>query len=180
MPVIVLNGASSSGKTTVAQAIQSIAEEPFWHLSIDHLRDTGVLPMQRVRSGDFLWSEFRERVFGGLHAMIGAVAHSGNPLIVEHILDTQRWIADLREILSGTDVLFVGLETPLDTLRAREQARGDRPIGMADADARHVHAGMVYDLRLDGRDAPERNAQRILAGFRSLPRISALSSGVPV
>ncbi|MGA1600219.1 MAG: phosphotransferase-like protein [bacterium] len=35
--VILLNGASSSGKSTLAQDLQARLDEPFWHFSIDHL-----------------------------------------------------------------------------------------------------------------------------------------------
>ena len=35
--IILLNGASSSGKSTLAQGLQARLDEPFWHLSIDHL-----------------------------------------------------------------------------------------------------------------------------------------------
>ncbi len=41
--IIFLHGASSSGKSTIAKELQSRIEVPFWHISIDHLRDSGVL-----------------------------------------------------------------------------------------------------------------------------------------
>jgi len=55
--VIFLHGASSSGKSTIAKALQKRIENPFWHISIDHLRDAGVLPTERFKSGEFRWSD---------------------------------------------------------------------------------------------------------------------------
>jgi chloramphenicol 3-O phosphotransferase len=63
--IILLNGASSSGKSSIARAVQAKIEGPFWHISIDHLRDAGVLPMDRFRSGEFKWSGAREAFFNG-------------------------------------------------------------------------------------------------------------------
>jgi chloramphenicol 3-O phosphotransferase len=38
---------------------------------------------------------------------------------------------------------------PLDVLEARERARGDRMIGLAHRQFRHVHSGLRYDLAVD-------------------------------
>ena len=52
--IIMLNGASSSGNSTVAKALQEIMSEPFWHVSFDQLVDAEVLP-PRQESGPFAW-----------------------------------------------------------------------------------------------------------------------------
>jgi chloramphenicol 3-O phosphotransferase len=51
--IILLNGASSSGKSTLASALQNNLEEPFWHYSIDHLIAAKILPSARIKRGDF-------------------------------------------------------------------------------------------------------------------------------
>lgn len=43
--IIFFHGASSRGKSTLARELQAKIEKPFWHISIDHLRDAGVLPL---------------------------------------------------------------------------------------------------------------------------------------
>jgi chloramphenicol 3-O phosphotransferase len=63
--VILLNGATSSGKSSIALALQSEIDAPFWHFSIDHLRDAGVLPLDRIRRGDFHWAALRDAFFDG-------------------------------------------------------------------------------------------------------------------
>lgn len=165
--IIFLHGPSSSGKSTTAKAIQGMAELPFWHISIDHLRDSGVLPSERIQRRDFLWSDMRKPFFDGFHASLAAYAKSGNNLIVEHILDAPEWVSDLQRLLAPFDVLFVGLHCPLDALKARELARGDRPVGSAEQDFHTVHAGRVYDIEVNGEDDPVENAQIILECWRS-------------
>ena len=165
--VIFLHGPSSSGKSTLARAIRDRAEVPFWHYSIDHLRDSGVLPSERIARGDFAWREMRASFFEGFHRSIGSFAGAGNNLIVEHILDSPGWVADLAEILAPHDVLFVGLHLSLEELNRREIARGDRPVGMAAADYESVHRGLKYDLEIDTSLEPVENAERVLAAWRA-------------
>ena len=50
--VILLNGASSSGKSTLASTLQQQLPLPFWHYSIDHLVFARVLPHARIDSGE--------------------------------------------------------------------------------------------------------------------------------
>jgi chloramphenicol 3-O phosphotransferase len=164
--VIFLHGASSSGKSTLARAIRERAEVPFWHYSIDHLRDSGVLPQARIDRGDFVWREMRANFFEGFHRSVGAFANAGNNLIVEHILDTEGWHATLADLLAPHDVLFVGLQVGLDELNRREITRGDRPIGMAAKDQETIHRGLRYDLELDTSHDAVENAQRVLTAWR--------------
>ncbi|NIZ10182.1 chloramphenicol phosphotransferase CPT family protein [Pseudooceanicola sp. HF7] len=165
--IIILHGPSSSGKSTTAKAIQGLVELPFWHISIDHLRDSGVLPTDRIDRQEFLWSDLRKPFFAGFHASLAACAKAGNNLIVEHILDTPDWVPELKNLLAPFDVLFVGLHCELEELKAREFARGDRPFGSAKQDYHTIHAGRVYDIEVNGQANVEENAQAILEFWRS-------------
>src|SRR5690349_15957887 len=105
--VIFLHGASSSGKSTIAKALQMRIEKPFWHISIDHLRDAGVLPLARFKCGDFSWSEARPAFFRGYHASLKAYLDACNDLILEHILEGEEWLETLVDLFAGHDVFFV-------------------------------------------------------------------------
>ncbi|GAB5437069.1 chloramphenicol phosphotransferase CPT family protein [Falsiruegeria mediterranea] len=172
--VILLNGASSSGKSTLARAVQAKADPPFWHISLDHLRDGGILPMDRFRSGDLDWKAHRARVFDGLHAMASAAADADNNLIFYHILEEQVWIDTLKTSLAGHDVLFVGVYCDLDVLNTRERERGDRPIGSAALDHALIHVGRTYDIKVDGTAPVQTNVDAILKGLNGGRRISEL------
>lgn len=164
--IIFLHGASSSGKSTIARKLQAEIDKPFWHISIDHLRDAHVLPMARFRNGDFRWSDAREAFFDGFHASLGAYADAGNNLILEHILDRGEWLEKLIALFSRHDVLFVAVHCPLELLVARESARGDRPLGSAKQDFETIHVGKTYDLELQSLDGPEINVSRIIDAWR--------------
>lgn len=163
--VILLNGATSSGKTTIAKLLQAKIGEPFWHYSIDHLRDSRVVPMERFRSGEFKWSEFRNSFFSGFHQSLPVYAGAGNNLIVDHIIDTEEWMLELVQLLRPFDVFFVGVHCPVEELERREVTRGDRPLGDAKKDFETVHKHATYDLELDGTLAPEANVELLLRAW---------------
>ena len=112
--VILLNGASSAGKSSIARAVQARIDAPFWHYSIDHIRDSGMLPMDRIRRGDFVWSEMRPAFFDGFHRSLPALVGAGNNLIVEIIFETREWLADVVGLLAPFDVFFVGVHCDLE------------------------------------------------------------------
>ena len=173
--IILLNGASSSGKTVLARALQDRIETPFWHLSIDHFRDSGVLPMARIARRDFRWSDLRGRFFAGFNATLAACAEAGNDLIVEHILDDEGWCETLIELLKPFNVYFIGVHCSLEELTRREDARGDRLLGSAARDFHSVHIGRCYDIEVQSEAGVPVNIPKLLDGWRSGCRQSDFS-----
>ncbi len=171
--IILLNGASSSGKSSLAHAVQARIEEPFWHISIDHLRDSGVLPMARIRAGEFQWATMRDAFFEGFEQSLLAYVRCGNNLIVEHIMESRAWLLRLAGLLVGQDAFFVGLHCDLTELERREIARGNRRVGDARRDFHQIHSYCLYDLELDSAAPPEINAERLIAAWRSRAAPSA-------
>jgi chloramphenicol 3-O phosphotransferase len=173
--VILLNGTTSSGKSSIARALQSEIDEPFWHFSIDHLRDAGVLPLDRIRRGEFPWTALRDTFFEGFHRSLPAFLGAGNNMIVEHIVETPEWMKLLVTLLDGFDVFFVGVHCPLDELERREVARGDRPVGGTRRDFETIHRHAIYDLELDALIAPSANARIVISAWRQRERPSAFA-----
>ena len=157
--------------------LQAEIEKPFWHVSIDHLRDSGIVPMDRFRRQDFSWSEARSAFFEGFHASLSAYTDAGNNLILEHILDREEWLDMLVKRFAKHDVFFVGVHCPLDVLIEREAVRGDRPLGSAKQDYEIIHLGKIYDLELDSTQRPEANLAELLTAWRLARRASNFSVG---
>jgi len=163
--VILVNGASSAGKSTLCKALQARLHEPFWHYSIDHFR-AGVLPWERIKSGEFAWPSLRPAFFNGFHRCLPALVGAGNNLIVEHIVETDAWLDDLVHLLAPFDVFFVGVHCPLPELEAREWRRGDRRLGEARNDFSTVHINRTYDFEVDGTQDAAANADAVIAAWR--------------
>jgi len=172
--IILVNGASSSGKSTLCRVLQARLDEPFWHFSIDHFRGAGMLPMERVEKGDFSWSGMRPAFFEGFHRCVPALAGAGNNLIVEHIIETRVWMSRLLHLLESFDVFFVGLHCPLSELEKRELRRGDRRPGEARQDYDVVHTFGTYDHEINSTQSPEANVDELLKVWESRTRPSAI------
>jgi chloramphenicol 3-O phosphotransferase len=150
--VILLNGASSSGKSTLARALQDALDEPFLHVSSDQFLEAGMLPARREEHGPFSWwHEMRPRFFAGFHGCLPALAAAGNDLIVEHVIEYPTWRNDLAGLLAGLDVFLVGVHCDLDELDRRERARGDRRIGegRGHVETNRIHMFGRYDFTVD-------------------------------
>jgi chloramphenicol 3-O phosphotransferase len=171
--LIIVNGPSSAGKSTLANAFHDLLDEPFLRISIDHLREGNVLPLRRIRSGEFAWERMRPAFFDGFHRCLPAFASAGNNLLVEHIIETVRWMSDLVDLLASFDVFFVGLHCQLPELERRERARGDRRIGEARTDFETVHRHAVYDFELDSTNPLGQNVETLLSAWRARSRPSA-------
>jgi chloramphenicol 3-O phosphotransferase len=163
--IIFIHGASSSGKSTLARALQARLPEPFWHVSIDHLRDSGMLPLARFRRGEFDWKEHRSNFFDGFYRSVVAYASAGNNILLEHILEKDQWVFDLALLLEPFDVFFVGLHCDLDELNKRETLRADRPIGSAADDYHRIHVGQRYDLELSAGRNTQEYASQVLSAW---------------
>ena len=71
-----------------------------------------------------------------------------------------------RAELTGIDWLLVGVLAPLEVLEERQQARGNRIAGEAQAQVDVIHRGVDYDLTVDtSRQSPEECARAILAAL---------------
>src|SRR2546423_495173 len=144
--VIVLNGASSSGKSSLARELQRRLDDVWFHVSVDAFLD--MLPLEDETKGAQLAAEF-PRLLHAIHASMGALADGGARVIIDHVLAPPLGADDLRAVLDGIDTMWVGLLCPLDVLDERELARGDRQVGMARLQATAVHDGMAYELTVD-------------------------------
>jgi chloramphenicol 3-O phosphotransferase len=168
--IILLNGASSAGKSTLARALQQQLPEPFLHWSFDHLRESSALPMARIRNGELDWASMRAAVFDGFHRSLPAFAAAGNNLIVDHIIEQAQWLADLVELLAPFDVFFVGVHCPLPELERREQQRGDRRPGEARRDFQALPRFTEYDLAIDATQPIDSNVARLITAWHARSR----------
>ncbi len=144
--VIVLNGSSSAGKTSIAKAVQSLSKSPVLHASLDTFTDMfhwpaiGDLEVQR---------ECHQVGVANFHAVLPILASSRFPVIVDHVFEQHAWFESCRDALSEKRTYFVGVRCPLEVLIAREKARGDRRIGLAQWQFDRVHENKSYAFEVD-------------------------------
>jgi chloramphenicol 3-O phosphotransferase len=172
--LIVLNGPSSAGKSTIISALQDLWPRPLFASGLDVF--IGGWPNSYVTvPGDdgSPASESAMRIVPGsgappswipeygaefhkvmmfAHRSWAAMNAGGIDLVIDHvILD-----ATLREQARSTlkDAFWVGVTCEIDELVRRESERGDRRHGFASGTAAVVHNEMSYDLMVDTSVTP--------------------------
>ncbi|WP_020579003.1 chloramphenicol phosphotransferase CPT family protein [Actinopolymorpha alba] len=145
-PVIFLNGTSSSGKTTLARALQTrLTDHVFLHFAEDTFFD--LLPGHVYDRPDFL--TYGARLYDGFARCAATMAAAGNRVIV----DTAAWspgsLLSFVDAFKETDVVAVGVHCPLDVLEERERQRGDRSVGLARKQIGLTHQLALYDVEVD-------------------------------
>src|SRR6266496_1495646 len=171
--IIIINGPSSSGKTTLTLAAQRQFDIPFIRFSFDLFLDNKALPLDQIRSGAFSWDSMRPSVFHGLHQCLPALAKAGNNLIFDHIIESKFWLKDLLDAISDLDVFFVGLHCSLPELERREAERGNRRKGEARTDFETMHDIASYDLELNSENVLEDNVKLLIEACKKRQRPSA-------
>jgi chloramphenicol 3-O phosphotransferase len=161
--VILLNGASSAGKSTLATAIQDVSDTPLLRMSLDFFFFGDVLPKRGGKL--YRWPEIRPRLLAGYDQCIAALAAAGNDLVVDHIFERKEHFDTMMRALVGQNVFLVGVHCPIEELERREAARGDRKVGDARRDLETVHTFCEYDFEVDSSLPPERNAALILEAW---------------
>lgn len=157
---IVLNGASSSGKTSIVRAIQRLSKTPVLHASLDTFTDMFhwpaiIEPEERGECHRFGVANF--------HAALPILASSRFPIVVDHVFELHAWFEDCRNALKAKKTYFVGVRCPISVLEERERARGDRKPGMARSQIDRVHERKPYALEVDTSvQSPDECATAIL------------------
>lgn len=169
--VIVLNGGSSSGKSSIARALQEILPGPWLTFGVDGLIEALPGRGDSPRSGlvlepdgtVFVTPEFRavqDLWYRGLAAM----ASGGAFLILDEVMLTghvgQR---RLQLALNDLDVLWAGVYCDPEVAASREAGRSERVAGMARSQAQAVHAGVAYDVEVDTTDSSAAACAELIA-----------------
>jgi chloramphenicol 3-O phosphotransferase len=156
--IILLNGTSSSGKSSIAKELSELLDGPYYSLAVDAfnaMRDARELDPNEL--GDILY-----RMRRGFHRAVAGMAAGGNNLIVDHVLSESWRLRDCLEQFAPFDVVFVGVHCSQAELERREQMRGDRPPGLAAQQLSCVHEHALYDIECDTTTAtPRECAQHI-------------------
>ncbi|WP_078866303.1 phosphotransferase-like protein [Streptomyces sp. NRRL S-1448] len=156
--VILLNGTSSSGKSSIAQALLDMLDGTWFHMPVDAFH---AMRCKGPISDEDLQAEI-DRTCKGFHRAVAGMAAGGNNLVVDYPL-SRRWrLLDLLDVLVPEDTLLIAVRCPLPELERRERDRGDRQLGLAAMQYDQVHSHELHDLDVDsGLLSPEECARRI-------------------
>lgn len=155
MSIIIINGTSSSGKTSLLKLLQKKLPEPFLDMGIDKF--IWMLPRRyldrplwddvlgkAVHPGPVGWS-----LFSGMHHAVAAAASHGNNILADHVFVEKAWVDECAALFADMNAYLIGLHCPLEVLEQRERNRKDRTLGQARLQYDVIHKFTKYDLELD-------------------------------
>ena len=182
--LILVNGPSSAGKTTLCRALQAAIEQAYLVVGFDdfifmssprYYRGGDTAQQSETDAWTALGAElvrtsppgapvsvtakfgpvFR-RLVDAMARAVRTLIDRGNPVIFDHVLHDRSMYESYRAATAGLDVFSVGVTCPVDALEKRERARGDRVLGRARGLSEVVHTFCTYDTMVDtGTMTPE-------------------------
>jgi chloramphenicol 3-O phosphotransferase len=171
--LILLNGGSSAGKTSLALAFQDVADECWMHLGIDVFwlaLPPKQLDLARVRPDYYSWDSVVEadgldwftvhpgpildRAMHARYHAIRAYLDNGMNVVADDVIWTRKWLVDALRVFDGCQVWMVGVRVSDAEGARREAERGDRYAGWNRGSARAAHADAEYDFELDTTATP--------------------------
>lgn len=188
--IIILNGPSASGKSSIQKDFQNLMMPNLWiKLGIDNLFDKP-MPDITIENLEFWkeknsirWveeekdkNEFKviklfvgengKNVVYGMNSTIKEYAKNGCNVIVDYIAYEKDWIDDLKNKINEYDVLWIKINIPIKVLEERELLRGTSPVGHARSHYENVYWDIKYDFEVDtGLDSSIEAAKKIKEFF---------------
>ncbi len=177
--IIYLNGGSSSGKSTLARALQAKLQKPFLVIGIDQMIFMMPEKLNDWHNGSmapgFSWQpvkdeertiiaseihvgSFGKHIIRTLKDVVVTLAQSGHHVMIDDVSFGKEQVDAWRAILKPFKVLWLGVSAPLDVIDSREKERGDRKLGTARWQAEKVHVGVDYDRMINTHEqSPDEN-----------------------
>jgi chloramphenicol 3-O phosphotransferase len=155
--LLLLNGPSSAGKSTIAGELQKklrlFNADPVI-ISIDDY--------MKIGTDEEIWEDDVFEIMPDMCRDITPALQQGKWVIVDHVITSERIFRQLKEMLYAYPLRTVHITCPPEILAERERARGDRCPGSAAASARYLYPRDGYDLTVDtGMKSARENALAI-------------------
>jgi chloramphenicol 3-O phosphotransferase len=158
--VILLNGASSAGKSSLTLALQ--VRLPFVRMGIDDfVWERAPLSWYGAPEGFIRVpgkvSEYGDealKLWRAYHRAVRVCVAEGLGVVVDDAILTRELMDDWVTALAGVDVFFVGVHCSAEELTLRASARRDRAPGDVLEGMKRVHAHATYDLEVDSTVTP--------------------------
>lgn len=160
--IIILNGPSSGGKTTLSASLRKLWKRPLYYLSYD-IVDWYIAPFSKAER-DYGIDGVRD-FLTVMYESAAAIARSGRDVVIDNCLFDTEDIYELSErIMQDCDRVFVRIRLPIDELERRERERGDRAIGKARWQEEHITPkdDAMYDIVVDTTSPADECAAAII------------------
>ena len=159
--LILLNGPSSAGKSSIAKAMKQ--------LLLDSGTDVVILSLDdylQMSANEPIWEDDVFAIMPHMCEGIAEALQDGKTVIIDHVITSARIYRALNNATHGFQMKTVLVSCDVETLRRREAERGDRCAGSAEASLQYLYPKTGYDLCVDSSEAsPEALAEEIIGAL---------------
>jgi chloramphenicol 3-O phosphotransferase len=178
--MIILNGPSSAGKSSLVKELQQLWPHPLFatgtdavitgwpdNFVLDHDESDPAKELEALRivagqgpapSWVPKMSDTFLTISRHAHESWAAMSQSGVDVVVDHCIIEPSIREHAQNVLLGA--FWVGVTCDVQELVRREAARGDRYVGFASGTSAIVHLGMDYDMVIDTTSTPPEELAR--------------------
>ena len=146
--LILLNGPSSAGKSSIARALRQKLRDSGSDAAIIALDDYLQMSVKEP-----IWEDDVFEVMPRMCGDIAAALHRGKTVIIDHVITSARICRALTNAVTGFQMKTVLVSCDVETLRQREAERGDRCVGSAETSLQYLYPKTGYDLCVDSCNA---------------------------
>lgn len=157
--IILLNGPSSSGKSTLAGTLQRwIKEQEKKDYAIASIDD-----FLKMTAEDVIYEEDVFAISSRLSENVAGLLRQKDGVIIDHVITSGRIYAQLMAWFGPESIVLIRVTCPVEVLRQREMERGNRCPGSAEASAQYLFPQEGYQLTVDTHMlTPDECASRIV------------------
>ncbi len=164
--IIYLNGVTSTGKTSIVQALRQRENTEFYYLS-DDLFEDHIADILYPYSSPRYWQSLSEAVFLMYRTAKLYSDHGKHVVIDSMLLELEAFAPHYERVLElfkENPLHIVQVYCPLELCRQRNLARADRQELQSHEQAAVMAQGVQYSLRVDTeKSTPEQCAAKIAA-----------------
>lgn len=146
--VIIVTGASCTGKSTVVKKFCKVSKELFYRISLDDFYEMLPLDNANVIEDDYIYQTYRLMCH-----VIKYLIMEGKNVIVDTILlhkeEHKIIIREIEKVLENQKVLLVKLKCNMCELKSRAEVRGDRDFNLIQRQVAMGFDDGCFDLILD-------------------------------
>jgi chloramphenicol 3-O phosphotransferase len=167
--IVVLAGASSSGKTSLAHKLQSLSERHWLWVTTDHF-----WPMLPPRFDPLDEVRLRSALSRAFLLSLLELSGAGWDVVADAVVLHPVFRSLCSGLLADAPAHLVAVRCSLEELERRELARGDRSVGLARSQVEQGVDNGEFDLAVDTTAAsPEACARTVLDYLSRAPEPTA-------
>ena len=142
--IILLNGPSSSGKSSLAYSLKTLLEQKHLNYQVVSIDD-----FMKLRTDEKIYEDDVFEISSDMCDKTIEYLETSDGVIIDHVITSERIFEQLLDRTNDYEMIKVHVTCPLEELLKRENKRGNRCIGSAEASYQYLYPEDGYDIEVN-------------------------------